>query len=360
MKIAYVIPGIQRVGPVIVIQNLVKYLVKNKKAEKIDVYYLYDVKNPVAFDCKVHRISYLKPFNFDDYDIIHTHMAKADLYGAIWSWKIKHAKLITTIHQDTFVTERYRIGRLFSPLYVYTWMLLQRLFYNGVIFISKQIYDTYERYYKCTKKVIYNGVYTDDTIPVNQEFSIKIKELKAKGLKMLGTYALIMKRKGIIQVLRFLEQNKDYGFVVIGDGDEKEILMKRSKDLGVSDRVLFLPHVKNPYCYLDDIDIYTMTSYSEAFGLAMVEAALSGKPIVCSNLPSFHEIFAEDEACFFELDNIPSLSTAISKAYSNKELLGQKAKGRAEACFTAQINAENHLNYYAAILNTKSLGGVKL
>ena len=160
-----------------------------------------------------------------------------------------------------------------------------------------------------------------------------------------------MKRKGIKQVLQFLKQNPDYGFVIIGDGAEKQNLQIMSKEFGIADRVLFLPHVPNPYCYLDDIDIYTMTSYSEAFGLAMVEAALSQKPIVCSNLPSFHEIFSEDEACFFELDNISSLSNAIQKSYANKEQLGLKAKEKAERCFTAKINAENHLSYYNSLLS---------
>lgn len=351
MKIAYVIPGIPQTGPVVVIQNLVRYLVK--QVEKVDVYYLYDVDKPVSFDCEVHRINYQTPFNFDDYDIVHTHTAKADLYGAIWSWKMKRAKLVTTIHQDTFITEKYRIGPFWGALYVYSWMFLQRLCFDGVIFISRQIRDIYDKYFKGEKTIIYNGVYCDYSTPVNDSFIRDIKMMKAKGLKILGTYALIMKRKGINQVLLFLKQNNDFGFVVIGDGAEKPNLIKQCQDLGISDRVLFLPHVPNPYCYLDDIDIYTMTSYSEAFGLAMVEAALSQKPIVCSNLPSFHEIFSDDEACFFELDNITSLSDAINKAYSNKEILGVKSKVKAERCFTAKINAENHLKYYKTLLKLK-------
>lgn len=348
MKIAYIIPGIPQTGPVVVIQNLVRYLIK--QVDKVDVYYLYDVDQPVHFDCDIHRINYQTPFDFDDYDIIHTHTAKADLYGAIWSWKMKKAKLVTTIHQDTFVTEKYRIGAFWGPIYVYAWMLLQRFCFDGVIFISKQIRDTYEKYFKGAKTIIYNGVYCDYSIPVNKHFISEINDLKAKGLKLLGTYALIMKRKGIKQVLQFLKQNPDYGFVIIGDGAEKQNLQIMSKEFGIADRVLFLPHVPNPYCYLDDVDIYTMTSYSEAFGLAMVEAALSQKPIVCSNLPSFHEIFSEDEACFFELDDISSLSNAIQKSYANKEQLGLKAKEKAERCFTAKINAENHLSYYKSLL----------
>jgi hypothetical protein len=43
-----------------------------------------------------------------------------------------------------------------------------------------------------------------------------------------------------------------------------------------------------------------MPSYSEGFGLAMVEAALAQKKsiVVLELLPSLHEIFSENEVCF--------------------------------------------------------------
>ena len=53
----------------------------------------------------------------------------------------------------------------------------------------------------------------------------------------------------------------------------------------------FSSYQKNPCNYLPYFDVYVMPSYSEGFGLAMVEAALARRAIVCSDIPSFHEIF---------------------------------------------------------------------
>ncbi len=89
-----------------------------------------------------------------------------------------------------------------------------------------------------------------------------------------------------------------------------------------------------------------MPSYSEGFGLAMVEAALAKRAIVCSDIPSFHEIFGNDEACFFTLKDIKSLRKAIINAYENRNIMGEMAYRRVYNHFTTQRMAENHLIYY--------------
>ena len=101
--------------------------------------------------------------------------------------------------------------------------------------------------------------------------------------------------------------------------------------------------------------MYVMPSYSEGFGLSMVEAALAKKAIVCSNLPSFYEIFPNDEASFFELNNIGSLKNAIGKAYEAKEDLGERAYKRSCEYFTSKKMAENHLIFYKRMMDRLNL-----
>ena len=90
-----------------------------------------------------------------------------------------------------------------------------------------------------------------------------------------------------------------------------------------------------------------MSSYSEGFGLAMVEAALVHKPIVCSDIPSFHEIFEENEVAFFELDNIDSLLTAIKKINNDLNSYSKLSYNKAYKFFTDKIMALNHYKYYS-------------
>ena len=167
---------------------------------------------------------------------------------------------------------------------------------------------------------------------------------------MLGTYAFVVHCKGLAQVIQVLPLLQDYAFAVIGEGPEINMLKEQAQTLGVADRVYFFPYQEFPCNYLHYFDIYMMPSYSEGFGMAMVEAALGGKAIVCSDIPVFHEIFNENEVRFFTLDNTDSLQQAIHSAYINREKLGKAAYIKANNEFTAQKMAENHKKYYDNLL----------
>lgn len=345
MKVAYILPNLRETGPIIVVQNIVRCLINH--VEDICVFYLAETDKPIDFCCHTERITYFKSIDFDCFDIIHCHCAKSDLYAYFWKWKIRKAKILTTIHQDTYITESYRLGKVIGYIYTTLWLRIQNKF-DGIICISNQIKDIYSKYLSTDITRIYNGIYCEKTESVDAEILETINKLK-QNYKVLGTYALVTKRKGLEQVIEFVKENEDYAFVIIGDGPEKENLLAMVKVLGLSDRVLFFDYIDHPYLYLNDIDIYTMVSYSEGFGLAMVEAALNKKAIVCSNLPSFHEIFGDDDACFFELRNKESLSFAIKRAYKDREYYSTRAYLRAQN-FTYTQMGNNHLRYYEQIL----------
>lgn len=63
--------------------------------------------------------------------------------------------------------------------------------------------------------------------------------LEKKGLFVVGTYCNIIKRKGLDQLLKLAKANAKVAIVIIGNGPEKETLIKLAKELGVIDRCLF-------------------------------------------------------------------------------------------------------------------------
>ena len=341
MKIAFILPSLINNGPIVVVNNVVKYL--KSYVEQIDVYY-FDATPAMDFDCPVYKIRMNQAIDFDKYDIIHSHCLRPDKYVIKWRKKIKNAKIITTLHQDTFRSFQYQYNIALAYLFTRYWCHLQSKF-DGVISISNQLKDGYQSYIHSKLTTIYNGCIINEDSNLDASIISKQMEVKEK-YKLLGTYAFVTRRKGLEQILKALIELPDYAFMIIGDGPDIARLLLLSKQTGISDRVYFIPYQKKPYNYLANIDVYVMPSYSEGFGLSMVEAALAKKSIVCSELPSFHEIFNNDEACFFELDNIDSLKRSIILAYENKLKLGERAYNKASDMFTAQRMAENHLKYY--------------
>lgn len=72
------------------------------------------------------------------------------------------------------------------------------------------------------------------------------------------------------------------GLMLIGDGDFSEY-EKLAEELGVRDSVLFTGVQKNPFSYLKKASLYLMTSETEGFPNAMVEAMAVGVPALSVN-----------------------------------------------------------------------------
>lgn len=342
MKIAYILPSLRNQGPIIVAKNLVDYLVE--WGHVVDVYYFDEFSSAMTFKCPTKQITMKQAIDFDRYDIVHSHCLRPDMYLYKWRKHIHKPKLISTLHQDTFRTLRYKYNLIYSYIVTKYWCYLYSKF-DGVVSISNQLKNTYEKQISTPMTTIYNGCAINVDGKVDENIVSDILKLKVK-YKVLGTYAYITRRKGLNQVLSVLPSLNDFAFVIIGEGPDVEHLKQMSCMLGISDRVLFFPYQKNPSNYLSYFDVYVMPSYSEGFGMAMVEAALAGKSIVCSNLPSFHEIFSKTEVSFFELDNIESLQDAVLRAFGEKEQKGTLARIKSVKDFSVERMVKNYLQYY--------------
>ena len=348
MKIAYIIPSLINQGPIIVVHSLVKYL--KDKVEQIDVYY-FDSFSGMQFDCQTIQIKENQIFNFDSYDIIHSHCLRPDRYVIKWKHLMHKSKIITTLHQDTFITFSFQYNRLFASLATSYWMRFQKRF-DGIIAISNQLRDKYQSRFGEKIETIYNGCNVQfDNSKLNYTIVEQIQLLKRNNFKIVGTYAYVTKRKGLHQIINVLTDLVDFAFVVIGDGPEIQFLKEKVSKLKLSDRVLFFENQKDPYNYLQFFDIYAITSYSEGFGLSMVEAALAKKSIVCSDIASFHEIFDERDVSFFKLDDVSSLSKSIFNAYNMRLTQGENAFKIANERFIAETMAKNHLDYYNKMIS---------
>lgn len=342
MKIAFIIPSLANKGPVVMVDIIIRHL--QKEVEQIDVFY-FDDKFGVDFTCPTYRIDFNTPIDFDKYDIIHSHMYRPDKYVCKWKDYITKAKLVSTIHQDILNNVRYSHNIFIAYALRYVWKKLFRQM-DAIGVISKQLLELYTASIPRTE-LVYNGVDIDYS-PTNCDPGIinQIKALKDKGYKVIGTYAVVDKRKGIDQMIDVAAIRNDIAIVVIGEGKGKEHLRKYVEAKGWNDRVLFFPYLKHPYNYLKEIDVYVMPSRSEGFGLAVVEAALTGTPVICSNIEVFHEIFDETEATFFELENIESLSKAVDVAFDRDNGKVERALVKVKSRFSGRIMAGNYLKLY--------------
>lgn len=182
----------------------------------------------------------------------------------------------------------------------------------------------------CTKKqlkskrikaeVIYNGkdIYFSDISDTNT-----IIQSFAKGRKIIGTYSVLKAVKGIEQLIQYAKiMDKSKCIIIAGDGELMNHFKSMLEDNELLDKVLLLGFIKNAYRLLPSFDVFVMTSRSEGFPIALIEALASGKPICHSNIVQFIEFknklgyLAE----VYELDNVESLSKKLDSCLDSNVL----------------------------------------
>ncbi len=101
---------------------------------------------------------------------------------------------------------------------------------------------------------------------------------------LVTTSRLVLKNgmRDVIVALSYLPEK--YKFLIIGDGELREELIKLSEELNVSSRVSFvgfLPHNEIPL-YFSVSDIFIRTSLSEGLGNSFLEAMAFGLPVIAT------------------------------------------------------------------------------
>lgn len=132
----------------------------------------------------------------------------------------------------------------------------------------------------------------DDRFSPGPKSTALAERLGVRGRRVLLTVARIDRReryKGHDQVLAALKtlasRAPDLDYVIAGDGDDRSRLEQLAQRLGIADRVRFAGQVSDRELldYYRLADVFVMPSAKEGFGIAFLEAAAAGVPVIAGN-----------------------------------------------------------------------------
>jgi glycosyltransferase involved in cell wall biosynthesis len=90
-------------------------------------------------------------------------------------------------------------------------------------------------------------------------------------------------------------QVDSFQLLIVGDGDLRAEYEGLAKKLGIDDKVIFAGRVadRNLPAYYNNCDVLVLPSINqgEAFGIVLLEAMASGKPVIASDLPGVRGVF---------------------------------------------------------------------
>lgn len=345
MKICYVIPAIVNKAPILVVMQLCEQMLR--RGHDVTVLYFDErIELKLLEGVKFERVGFYKAFDFSAYDVVHSHLLRADVFVFRNKSFFTKVRFVSTLHNYVERELYFHYNKLVSFVFSFVWNV-SWLRHHRLVVLSDDAVKYYSKF-SYNKKItrVYNGrdIVVDYGL-VEDWCALEINKLKTSVEFLLGTYCVLTATKGVDQLVKYLSVNARAGLVIIGDGPAKKSLQDLSVSLGVDRRCVFLPSV--PYAHQCNIffDVFAMPSRSEGFGLALIEAALHSKNIVCSDIPIFRELFNEEAVCFFTVDDLSSLDVAVAKSLVD-ESRGATALKIARERYSSFAMASNYLKVY--------------
>jgi glycosyltransferase involved in cell wall biosynthesis len=166
---------------------------------------------------------------------------------------------------------------------------------NASIFLSKSYIDEFN-YLHATKGnksyVIENMFFLVDNIPA------KILAEKEKIILFVGRLTKIKNVIELIKIFGLLIKRKiikNYKLIIIGDGEEKQNLMKYTKEQSLIDDIIFLGNI-DPSQYYQKAELLCLTSLFEGLPMVLLECQSWGViPIVYNSFAAARDIIEDGQ-----------------------------------------------------------------
>jgi len=173
------------------------------------------------------------------------------------------------------------------------------------------------------------------------------------GVPLMGSVARMHPLKQLDAAIAVVARRPGLHLAIAGQGPDEARLRSIAQDLGVADRVHLtgdMPPSKVGL-FLAGLNVFVFPSAAETFGLAAVEAAQAGIPVVANDLSVLREVLTIDgEPCalFADASNIDDLAAKIDIVFRDHQqaarmvALGRKLAGR--------YSVESMVDAYAGII----------
>ncbi|CAM03187.1 glycosyl transferase [Saccharopolyspora erythraea NRRL 2338] len=225
------------------------------------------------------------------YDVVHTHLYRACVYGRLAARLAGTKVVVTTEHSigETHL-ERRRMTLGVRALYLGT-----DLCSDATIAVSDTVATRLVNWGVRPRKIT--------VIPNGVDFGRVRFDAEARG-RVRAEHG-IPPDAFVVGVLGRLDPNKRFNLVIdamaplvdqrtklllVGDGADRERLEKLVRAHGISDHVVFAGERHDVAAMLSSLDLFVASSAQETFGLSVLEALANGMPALYTTCPAMDGI----------------------------------------------------------------------
>lgn len=288
-------------------------------------------------------------------DVVHAHQVfKGALYAL--PCRLFNIPLVCTSHgSDIQINEEMNYGvRRNSIKAAIVWFTLQ--FVSRHVVVSEEMQESaIDAGTKSHKvRVINNGIDTEKSESLNST-QIEMSEEESNVL-FLGRLIEKKRPSDLIKALApIIDNGINVRLFMAGPGNVDK-LKACAESIGVADRVNFLGFISDEEKWelFANCDMFVLPSETEGHPITLLEAGLSGLPVIVPEREPFTEFIRHREnGLLFAPNDLSSLSKAIEKLISDEELrqrIGRDLRQETERTYSIDNTAEKHIEVYKEVL----------
>ncbi|MFH1839380.1 MAG: glycosyltransferase [Patescibacteria group bacterium] len=274
-------------------------------------------------------------------DIVHTHLFLADFWGRIAACRAGVPIVITTEHNVNveYRVKHHFVNRLLSPLT------------GAFIAVSGEVKKYLMKKEGVPERkisVILNG--------------IDLKRVKDRGARLFHeppqiiSVGRLFEQKDHETLLRALAKvEKPWSLRIVGTGPLEKFLRDLVEELKIDSKVEWLGFRDDVPKLLFESDVFCFPSRWEGLGLAAIEAAAAGLPIIATDLPALKEVFNKGEVRFVKSGEVDRWAKAISEVLDNPSFAlrtAAKTQERIKKQFSIDRMVGEYVELYKRLLSS--------
>ena len=211
-----------------------------------------------------------------------------------------------------------------------------------------------------TNRVIYNGVDLEHWQPVN---AVALRRLLgfAEEDYVIGLSAVLRPEKNPAQLVQAVAQLCKQGLparaLFIGDGPERGAVEAMARKLQIANRVVISGLQEDVRPFLSVCDVVALTSFTEAFSLAAIEAMSLGRPVVHPEVGGAAEmIHSGQDGWLFPVGDTATLVDRLAVLADPvvRTRMGENARATVASRFSERAMVEHYEGLLVELAATRS------
>jgi glycosyltransferase involved in cell wall biosynthesis len=202
-------------------------------------------------------------------------------------------------------------------------------FYDAITVNSRETWRDYQAYpARYTRRIVHIPHGFAQRKSLLNKAAARQRFALPEDVPLMGTVARLHPLKRIDLAIATLHHLPGMHMAIAGQGPDAERLQGIVHERGLGERVHFCGEMTGTDVgdFLAGLDVFAFPSEAETFGLAAVEAAQAGVPVVAHNLPVLREVLQVEEkpcALFVEATDTAAFTDAVRSLVDNPVLAAE-------------------------------------